>query len=348
MVTVIGIDKPSKRVQMVRGLRLSKTAITAFVDDDIIWPSTYLPMVLAAFEDPAVGAAGSCQRMLRVANPNVWHILGAMYLERRNFEFSATLHMDGGTSCLSGRTSFHRTFILQNDAFINGFLEETWMGWVPLMTADDDNFVTRWLVNHGWKIRVQYCKEAELSTTLEASPMFIFQCVRWARSNWRSNTTSMFVDRVVWRLVILMYSDLEARSSALTYRRKQPWSSFALHLAMLNPPAAIMDGLLAYLLYLSTHEIEPKLLPSVLTGFVLWLLFTKLVKLLPHFHRYPKDLRFFPAIVLFGYFHGLVKLYALLTIHKVSGSSYQIKQVVSHSMLTSYRPTGGDAKSLLP
>lgn len=51
--------------------------------------------------------------------------------------------------------------------------------------------------------------------------------------------------------------------------------------------------------------------------FAIWLVFTKTVKLWPHFYRYPSDLQFLPGQIAFGYFHGLIKLYTLLTLHKV-------------------------------
>lgn len=191
-IQVLGIEKANKRLQMIQGLQQVRTALTVFADDDVIWPRTYLKYLLAAFGDPRVGAAGTCQRLRRAARPNCWNILGAFYLERRNFEISAT-------SCLSGRTSAHLTAILQNTQFIEGFAKERWLGRIPLSAADDDNFLTRWMVSHGWKVKIQYCQEAELTTTLNDNPAYLYQCVRWARSNWRSNITSMFVERHIWR-----------------------------------------------------------------------------------------------------------------------------------------------------
>lgn len=53
-------------------------------------------------------------------------------------------------------------------------------------------------------------------------------------------------------------------------------------------------------------------------AFGIWLLFTKTVKLIPHFIRHPTDIRFLPASIIFGYIHGVINLYALLTLHIVS------------------------------
>merc|ERR1712000_597997 len=85
------------------------------------------------------------------------------------------------------------------------------MGGQYQLNADDDNFVTRWLVSNRWKTWIQYNPQCEIETTLENNIKFLYQCSRWARSNWRSNYTSMVIERHVWR--------------------QQPWSTYALHIA---------------------------------------------------------------------------------------------------------------------
>ena len=54
-----------------------------------------------------------------------------------------------------------------------------------------------------------------------------------------------------------------------------------------------------------------------MTWLVVWILVAKTVKLWPHFCRYPADLKFLPVMFAFGYFHGLIRIWTLLTIHKV-------------------------------
>lgn len=51
--------------------------------------------------------------------------------------------------------------------------------------------------------------------------------------------------------------------------------------------------------------------------FVFMFAFTKVVKLMGLFIRNPSDVMFLPVSVVFGYFHGLVKLYALITLNMV-------------------------------
>ncbi len=198
-VKVLGAKKANKRLQMIQGLKSSTTAITAFADDDVFWLPTFLTYILATFEDPKVGAAGGYTCPSRDSEPNIWEFLGAAYLERWNFEIAATSNLDGGIACLSGRTAVFRTKIIQDEAFLDELANEKWLGGVSLSSADDDNFMTRWLVNHGWKIKIQCAPEAALTTALEIDSAFLGQCIRWCRTTWRSNITSLFVERTIWR-----------------------------------------------------------------------------------------------------------------------------------------------------
>jgi hypothetical protein len=97
---------------------------------------------------------------------------------------------------MSGRTCAFRSEILQSPLFLEGFKTERWGQYQ--LNADDDNFVTRWLVSKQWKTWIQYNRETEIETTLENNIKFLYQCSRWARSNWRSNYTSLVTERHVW------------------------------------------------------------------------------------------------------------------------------------------------------
>ncbi|KAI4142706.1 MAG: hypothetical protein L6R39_004837 [Caloplaca ligustica] len=300
---VLKAPKANKRLQMIQGIEHVNTPISVFTDDDVFWPKPFLHYLLAAFDDPSVGAVGPTITLERPENPNVWEILGAEYLERWHFGVKATANIDGGIQCLSGRTCAVRSAIVQEDAFKDEFAHEKWFFGIQLSKADDDNFVTRWLVNHGWKIAIQSTPEADMSTIVESSPAYIGQCIRWHRTTWRSNITSMFVDRRIWK--------------------DQPWSSYALHLSTFNPPAFMMEAILVYLLFHAYDNGQPyPIFPASRMGafalLYVWLFFAKIVKMLPHFYKYPTDLKFFPALVAFGYFHGLIKIYTLLTIHKTT------------------------------
>lgn len=53
------------------------------------------------------------------------------------------------------------------------------------------------------------------------------------------------------------------------------------------------------------------------TQFVFMFGFTKVVKLMGLFRRNPADFCYLPLSIAFGYFHGLIKLYALITLNMV-------------------------------
>ena len=53
------------------------------------------------------------------------------------------------------------------------------------------------------------------------------------------------------------------------------------------------------------------------TMVVSWYLFTKVVKLTGLFRRYPKDIFYLPVSIIFGLYHGLIKLNALYTWNEV-------------------------------
>ncbi|KAL1958877.1 hypothetical protein VTO42DRAFT_3714 [Malbranchea cinnamomea] len=306
-IQLLSIPKPNKRRQMVRAIPEVKTEILIFVDDDVIWPPTELKWILAVFDkDPIYGGLATCQRLRRVRAPffsmqRIWDFLGALYLERRNFDCAATTHMDGGTPCLSGRTVAYRTKILQDPEFIHGFTHEEWWFGRYELNADDDNFLTRWMVTHGWETYFQYHPEAEIQTTLEDNPKFLKQCVRWARSNWRSNLTTLFQEQVVWF--------------------RQPWSTYAVFLTTLSPPALVGDLSLILLCYKGTAAWGEDSQKMAMRALLLWMFVSKFIKLLGHYIRYPADFVLLPVSILFGYFHGLIKLYAACTLNVTTWGS---------------------------
>ena len=49
-----------------------------------------------------------------------------------------------------------------------------------------------------------------------------------------------------------------------------------------------------------------------------WMFVSKFIKLLGHYVRYPVDVLLLPVSILFGYLHGIIKVYAVLTLNVVS------------------------------
>jgi len=317
-IRVLSIREANKRRQMCRAIPEVTTKITMFVDDDVVWPQKVLQWILAPFEDAKMGGVGTSQRLKRATNMSIWNFLGACYLERRNFDCSACLHIDGGLPCLSGRTVAYRSSILQDEAFTHGFTNEEWR--TCQLNADDDNFITRWLYAHDWKITMQYHKEAEVQTTLEDGPKYLSQCLRWVRSNWRSNLTSMFVERHYW----------------LT----QPWSTYSVLQTTITAWALPYDILVFYSWYQASESWPYEQRRALFIALALWtFVFSKTVKLWGHFFRYPADVAFLPVYISFGYLHGTIKAYGLFTLNAVSLSNLDLP--CDQSLLTIDQTTWG-------
>ena len=301
-IEVQAIDRASKRMQVLHALPLVNTKVTVLVDDHVFWPEQFLPHLLAPFQSARVGGVGTKKRVRRFdlgySFADFWNFMGCVYLERHNFEITATSNIDGGVFCLSGRTSAIRTLILKQAEFMHGFGNEMILNkWGPL-NADDDNFITRFLVRKGWDIKFQMQDEATMETTLGEYPKFLHQCLRWVRTTWRSNSASLFTDRTVW------------------YR--QPWSVYGVYLTSFVNFALFYDAALIFSLSKTSLAARND---SLLLLLILWIMMSKTIKLLPHFIRCPKDVVYFPGYVVFAYFHSFLKLYAGLTFYVTTWGS---------------------------
>lgn len=324
-ILVLCADISNKRRQVVHALKAAKTAITVMADDTAIWSPHFLKASLPAFADEKVGFVGTkkwVKREPRTYDPRkswlanlwsnywtgFWNTIGALYLIRHNFEIRATNAADGGVFCVSGRTSLIRTCIIDNDRFQRNFLNEfvlrlgeRFCGWGPVV-ADDDNFLTRYIITEGWDVKIQYSDDSTITTSLGKYPKFLGQCLRWSRTTFRQNPIALFVDRTIWwKWPITVWT---------TYF---PWM---LNFALFWDPLMLLLFSHTQLYAASEH---PKLL---LAGFVGFIWTTKLVKTVPWFWKHPIDfwLYFFPipAYPLFAYGHSVLKLWTLLTFWDVS------------------------------
>ncbi|GME27616.1 Glycosyl transferase family 2 [Neofusicoccum parvum] len=340
-IRVMSVPQANKRRQMCAAIPQVRTEIIIFADDDVEWGKRLLPWILAPFENPNIGGVGTNQKIKR--NPNfrylsreyLWQFLGEMYIRRRNFDITACTQMDGGLPCLSGRTVAYRARILQNGDFTHGFQNEKWNGYT--LNADDDNFITRWMVSHGFDTTVQYHPHAEVQTTLECNQRYLRQCLRWVRSNWRSNLTTMFVERHTWT--------------------RQPWSTYAVQQTTLTAWALPYDLTLFYTWYRSgqSEDYAYNTRVAVAVALAAWIVLSKCTKLMPHFVRHPEDtVLLLPVVVVFGYVHGLIKLWGLVTLNATTWGSRPAADTDDDIRMV--RPTNAQAgfapsdpeKSLLP
>ena len=101
--------------------------------------------------------------------------------------------------------------------------------------------------------------------------------------------------------------------------RRQPYSTYAVYLTTLSPPAFVGDSLLLWLLWKAVQDWQdPTAQKLAIYSLLAWMLMSKFSKNLGHYIRYPGDFLLLPVSIVFGWLHGLIKLYALATIHNVS------------------------------
>lgn len=101
-------------------------------------------------------------------------------------------------------------------------------------------------------------------------------------------------------------------------RRQQPWCTYALHVATFTSLAFLVDPLLLASCWWATDSWETQHRRCAFWAqFAFMFGFTKVVKLMGLFLRNPSDVVFLPLSIAFGYFHGLIKLYALCTLNIV-------------------------------
>jgi hypothetical protein len=86
----------------------------------------------------------------------------------------------------------------------------------------------------------------------------------------------------------------------------------------LSPPAIVGDLLLWLFLWWGTQDWSVDEAQTAYYMMLAWMTFSKFIKLITHFVRYPVDILLWPVSVLFGWFHGLIKMYAMATLSVVS------------------------------
>ncbi|KAI1157369.1 nucleotide-diphospho-sugar transferase [Nemania serpens] len=303
----------NKREQLAVGIGLVRTDLILFLDDHVFLKPRFLETVVCAFEDPRVGLCGTKKTVRRQVPEadslwgcyweSFWNVMGALYLTRHNFEIRATNAADGGVFVVSGRALLVRTTIVNSTVFLDGYKNEHFFfGLIGPLASDDDNFVTRWATQLSWNIKIQYTEEATVETTLGQPDKFVGQCLRWARTTFRSNLCSLLTQRTVW------------------YR--QPLTVWTTFIPSLLNLALFWDFGMVFVLTKSTFYLQSSCRQELLFSLWLWIYFAKSVKLMGYFYHHPQDFVLFffpiPAYHLFAWFHSFIKLYAAATFYNTS------------------------------
>jgi len=286
-------NQADKRTQLVFGIQFAQTPIVVFCDDDAVWTLSMLDYILGPFQDPMIGGVNTSQRMMPCSHSNrisAWEILADVRLSLRTVDAAASTYMDGGVTCLSGRTAAYRRSIVADAAFQQEFLNDLWLGMLIYrlliswratvmisahatfvysisgryrLISGDDKFLTRWLVSHGWKTYVQIHKDATLQTTFKDNWQFLKQVLRWMRNSLRSDIHSLFIERFVWR--------------------RHPVLALSMLHKFISPLAPIFGPSTALYIIITSSPSKTHLLYGLLL-FIGWLFGARLVRLSLHYY----------------------------------------------------------------
>ncbi|KAI2478686.1 Glycosyltransferase family 2 protein [Pyrenophora tritici-repentis] len=337
----------NKRYQAVAGWNMADTPIVVNLDDTAIMESSEcLKVAIRAFSDPRVGLIATTKWVERVEGNSFvagfWNMIGNLYLTRHTFEIIASFFMDGGFFVASGRFNLIRRIIVQDERFQKEFLDEyLWQGFFKRLVwlgkrssgfqsffdmlckkfecitlrgigpvqADDDNFITRWVINEGWNVAVESSPEARIITRLggmdlESSKLlpakFLDQCHRWSRTTLRQNPEALLSDLTIWM--------------------KWPITTWMTYIPWLYNTALAWDFAIIWTFTRTTVYTQSSHRVGLLTILILSIWGTKLIKVILWYWYHPQDLRYILFHVAFSYFHSLIKFYTMATVGDLSWS----------------------------
>jgi hypothetical protein len=312
-ILIVHREHANRREQTAQAMAYVETELIILQDNHTYWPARecFIQSIIAPFEDESVGGVAPVLEARHRKHPigwaGFWNFLGMTYLARRKFEYRGTFGIDGGISTLSGRFGVFRTSIYGSEEFLHAYLNEYFnygFGKVGPLNADDDKFHTRWLIEKGYKIKLQAGPESTIMTELGEWPKFNEQVLRWMRTTWRSNPRQLLTSYNSWlhhpytTLTLLLWF---ARFSLLQ--------------------EAFMFGFLYKAL---EDKDEPSYFKLAAPALFVWIVAIKYVKVAAHFRRHPEDILYFPAYLLFGLWATLVKVFAVLTLWNTSWATAKI------------------------
>jgi cellulose synthase/poly-beta-1,6-N-acetylglucosamine synthase-like glycosyltransferase len=296
-IQVIREDLRGKRIALDRGIRATKTALVALIDDDIKWSPQFLEKLIAPFQHDERIAGVGCKQVARINGTfDLWGIMADMRLAVRFLELMATTALDKGCSCLSGRTACYRTSVIQTDECYDYLVNEKFFG--HKVISGDDKCLTRYVINHGHKTYHQLRSSCELVTSFETGWPFFLQMFRWARNTWRSDIKSLFIERKIWK--------------------NTPITAFIILDKMITP-FIIMVGPILVIVGITMHGKRVAVL-----GWVIWLCFSRGLKLCYYLWEHPGRFWAIPFFVLFQYVASVARIWALCTLFEMKWGTKDI------------------------
>ncbi|KAH7090786.1 hypothetical protein FB567DRAFT_558923 [Paraphoma chrysanthemicola] len=291
-VVVLHRDEISRRQQTAQAMPHVRTSLVIIQDDHTYWQAeaSFVQSIVAPLEDSSTGGVSTVLEARHRQHPTsfagFWNFLGMTYLHY--------LH------------------------------EYIFFGKVGPLNADDDKFHTRWLIDHGWKIKLQAGPESVMMTELGEWPKFSEQILRWTRTTWRSNPRQL-THKMSWF--------------------RQPYTTFSLMMWFFRM-SLVQEVAMFWLLRAALKDAgELALFPLAAAALYAWIITMKIVKILPHFRKHPQDLVYFPAYLVFGYWCTLVKVWAMLTCWNASWATAKSSDTGGLLRLSTFVGTSQDFAS---
>lgn len=128
-----------------------------------------------------------------------WEVAAIRCLEVQNRIQAVRFAADQGCFCLIGRTMLLRSSILQDEDFLHAMCNDYWAG--NKLSTGDDCFISRWMMDQGWKFCIQNAAESEILTLIPKDSKMLLQNVRWKRSSFQSCLTLIFDCPGLWRFI---------------------------------------------------------------------------------------------------------------------------------------------------
>ncbi|WPH02145.1 glycosyltransferase family 2 protein [Acrodontium crateriforme] len=274
-VRVLGVERLNKRQQMIKALKKVRSEIVVFADDDVFWPDSDYLGYLLAIFEDSTVGAGGTRQRAKRSQKPSLWNFLGIAYLERRVWNNVTTNAIDG----SISTLSGRTAAYRTEILKTEEFYDYFINdsWFgKQLNSDDDKCLTRYVYSRGWSIAIQFNSCS-------------------ARSHWRGNFTVMFKESY-WR------------------SWKHWWGLYVIYLGQFQTPAAAVDGIMFFLLNFTVAG-RPEYSKVANLAFGFWIFLTKILKLIPHFCRHPRDIMFIPASILFSYLHGIINIYAACTLN---------------------------------
>lgn len=271
---------PGKREALYDGIKIAKGEVLALVDSDTIWEKNVLKECLKPFVDKKIGGVTTKQAVIKPQT--LAQKLFSIRLELRYWdEIPFTSTASKMLACLSGRTSFYRREAILPIAHL--MVNEIFFG--KKVISGEDKRLTYLIEKQGWQT---YYQNTATVLTYGAANLktMIKQQIRWTRNSWRNDLRALYERWPFKNLIFSLY---------LIDRAIQPFT-------MVIAPIYFFIALI-FRQWL------------VVIVILIWWLFSRGIKMIPHLKKHPYDISVLPLYVIYSFITGYIRLYSLATIH---------------------------------